>query len=188
MVYARWYFCYQAKVSAEDTMRYLEILSVIEEDNRSGKGKLRALAGLERMEMLLQGYAVPVLVQSLFSSRSGEWAEIEWDYQEKERFLNKVKTLLKKAAGQSQQLADLANSLDTKKDNEIIESLKDIMEEDEQSTRTVEKMDYLETDLYRKEILVLSILRQMALACPEQISELVRGESRHPFIKNVLNG
>lgn len=55
MVYARWYFCYQAKVSAEDTMRYLEILSVIEEDNRSGKGKLRALAGLERMEMLLQG-------------------------------------------------------------------------------------------------------------------------------------
>ena len=79
MIYADWYFCYQTKLSPQDTDEYLNLMFALENEHVPMDTKVDALNRLIRFDVLFQYYAVPVLVDSLLTPHGRECLAVETD-------------------------------------------------------------------------------------------------------------
>ncbi len=184
MIYAEWFFCYQARLGADEAVKYLEILYALKEDKLPIAEKIDAIKKLGVLEPLLQGYAIPILVQILFSYRE-KAADRERGDNEKNDYVYNIKETLKNIIGEKKALSRLIEALDGGK---VVALVNGFVRQHSQGKEEIKARDYLQTDTVMEEVFILSVLKGVARTLPDQISPIVRGEEQAPFIKLALNG
>ena len=95
MIYADWYFCYQTKLSPQDTDEYLNLMFALENEHVPMDTKVDALNRLIRFDVLFQYYAVPVLVDSLLTPHGRECLAVETDIKNKELYVETIKMCIR---------------------------------------------------------------------------------------------
>ena len=95
MIYADWYFCYQTKLSPQDTDEYLNLMFALENEHVPMDTKVDALNRLIRFDVLFQYYAVPVLVDSLLTPHGRECLAVETDIKNKELYVETIKNIFR---------------------------------------------------------------------------------------------
>ena len=125
MIYAGWYFCYQVKLSANETNKYLDMLFSLQEEKVSLENKLKALKYLNNTDLLLRGYAIPILTKCLLCVRKNDYlSEDTIKRNEYTRYLEKI---LADVVPQNPTLSNLIKNLCTLEYGKLLELLEDVI-------------------------------------------------------------
>lgn len=188
MIYADWYFCYQTKLSPQDTDEYLNLMFALENEHVPMDTKVDALNRLIRFDVLFQYYAVPVLVDSLLTPHGRECLAVETDIKNKELYVETIKNIFRNMIRKEDAFNYSVSGLDVDDYDKIIATISQTLSKANSYMESERNFDYLETDLFGKEILYLSLLRAVAKAVPQQVISLVKGENPLPLIKSAMEG
>ena len=91
MIYSDWHFCYSLQMNPHETMEYLDVLFILQESSLCLRERMAALDKLASMDSLRQAYAVPVLVDLLFSVE----ARAAYEAEENEDIVNRFRLIAK---------------------------------------------------------------------------------------------
>lgn len=187
MIYAGWYFCYQIRLSADETDRYLDALFLLQEQSASLEDRTKVLRYLKNTDLVLRAYAIPVLTQALYQADKKDdssGSKVKMD--EYLRCLEHV--IINLVPKNNATWFNAIGNLRASEYGKLIELLKEVIKQKEDVKSPEIMFDYLEMDSCIEEILILSFLRVIAENFPEQVSDMVRGENQISLIKDALNG
>lgn len=87
-IFSDWYFCHVIQLSPQETSLYLNLLTVLRNKNSQWAEMEQALETLKSASTLHRAYALPALVDILFSYRERAWYNPETESAHSELLLD----------------------------------------------------------------------------------------------------
>lgn len=183
MIYSDWHFCYSLQMNPHETMEYLDVLFILQESSLCLRERMAALDKLASMDSLRQAYAVPVLVDLLFSVE----ARAAYEAEENEDIVNRFRLIAKQllygflSGGEKDNMAQLrmiVGKLDSKNDDDVLAYLRGVSDR-----KLGEARDrfYLETQEHVPELILLELLCQLSREQADKVQEIVSGNLKRLF-------
>lgn len=188
-IFSDWHFCHNIQLSPQETSLYLNLLTVLRDKN-SGRAEMeKALEGLKSASTLHRAYALPVLVDILFSYRERAWYNPEAGGAHCELLLDAAEQLkqclaysdaqLERSREDSNKLYGLIDDMAGEDFTKLKDGLRGIHVKSGQTGRV---QSYLESDKQAMEIVLLSMIRSVGEDDPEALDALM--ESQQQLLEN----
>lgn len=183
MIYSDWHFCHSLQMNPHETMEYLDVLFILQQGSLCLQDRLAALDKLASMDSLRQAYAVPELVDLLFSAEAKAACEAEENEGIVSRFRLVAKQLLHGllSGGEKDNLAPLrmiVGRLDSKNEDDVLADLSGISD---RKRREACDRFYLETQEHVPELVLLELLCQLSREQADKVQEIVSGNLKGLF-------
>lgn len=182
-IFSDWHFCHDIQLSPQETSLYLNLLTVLRNKN-SGQAEMeQALESLKNASTLHRAYALPVLVDILFSYREWAWYNPEAESAHCELLLDAAEqmkqclvysdTQLERSREASNKLCGLIDDMAGGDFTRLKDGLKGICGKSGQTGRV---QSYLESDKQAMEIVLLSMIRSVGEDDPEALDALMESQ------------
>ena len=182
-IFSDWHFCHDIQLSPQETSLYLSLLTVLRNKNSERAEMEQALESLKSASTLHRAYALPVLVDILFSYRERAWYNPEAESahcgllfdaaEQMKQCLAYSNAQLERSCGDSNKLCGLIDDMAGGDFTKLKDGLKGIHSESGQTGRV---QSYLESDKQAMEIVLLSMIRGVGEDDPEALDALMESQ------------
>lgn len=183
MIYSDWHFCHDIQMNPQETAKYLDTLFILRQNSICLQERLLTLDKLRQMDALWRAYAVPDLVDLLFSPEAKAAYEAEEDEEIAEKFQHSVKQtlleLLPDSRGNRGSIYSTVNTLEKLNDDEVLTKLRSVSDE---RLEKASDYSYLETQAYVPELIWLTLLNRLSLEQVEKVQEIILGNLKGLFL------
>lgn len=192
-IFSDWYFCHVIQLSPQEMSLYLNLLTVLRSKNSGWAEMEKALENLKSASTLHRAYALPILVDIMFSYRERAWYNPEAESAHSELLLDAAEQIkqclaysdsqLEHSCEDSNKLCGLIDDMAGGDFTKLKDELKGINCESGQTGRM---QSYLESDKQAMEIVLLSMIRSVGRDDPEALDAIM--ESQQQFLETSYTG